>query len=138
MSCNETNHAVVKVDDELSSNIKLLIEKYVENDFDVSDYYTYDVITRINNLEISGYDNLMQGFQAHHDVLYDTNYFTSGDIWSNAWFTWKGTGKTTGEEYSNRGHFDYKWEDGKIAILQAYYSEYAEQNEAAAYAATQN
>ena len=36
MSCNETNHAVVKVDDELSSNIKLLIEKYVENDFDVS------------------------------------------------------------------------------------------------------
>ena len=90
----------------------------------------------------------MQGFQAHHDVLYDnitiedlyvhTNYFTSGDIWSNAWFTWKGTGKTTGEEYSNRGHFDYKWEDGKIAILQAYYSEYAEQNEAAAYAASQN
>ena len=50
----------------------------------------------------------MQGFQAHHDVLYDnitiedlyvhTNYFTSGDIWSNAWFTWKGTGKTTGED----------------------------------------
>ena len=50
----------------------------------------------------------------------------------------QGTGKTTGEEYSNRGHFDYKWEDGKIAILQAYYSEYAEQNEAAAYAASQN
>ncbi len=35
ISCNESNHAVVKVDDELSSNIKLLIEKYVENDFDV-------------------------------------------------------------------------------------------------------
>jgi len=148
MSCNDTNHAVVKVDDELSSNIKILIEKYVDNDFDVSDYYTDDVVTRINNLEITGYENLMQGFQAHHDVLYDnivvedlyvhTNYFTSGDIWSNAWFTWKGTGKTSGEEYSNRGHFDYKWEDGKIAILQAYYSEYAEQNEAAAYAASQN
>ena len=103
MSCNETNHAVVKADDELSSNIKLLIEKYVDNDFDVSDFYTDDVTTRINNLEFTGYENLMQGFQAHHDVLYDnitiedlyvhTNYFTSGDIWSNAWFTWKGTGK---------------------------------------------
>ena len=114
----------------------------------MTDYYTDDVITRINNLEISGYENLMQGFQAHHDVLYDniivedlyvhTNYFTSGEIWSNAWFTWKGTGKTTGEEYTNRGHFDYKWEDGKIVILQAYYSEYAEQNEAEAYAASQN
>ncbi len=99
MSCNETNHAVVKVDDELSSNIKLLIEKYVENDFDVSDFYTDDVVTRINNLEFTGYENLMQGFQTHHDVLYDnitiedlyvhTNYFTSGDIWSNAWFTWE-------------------------------------------------
>ena len=58
MSCNETNHAVVKVDDELTSNIKLLIEKYVDNDFDVSNYYTDDVVTRINNLEISGYENL--------------------------------------------------------------------------------
>ena len=48
-----------------------------------------------------------------------------------------GTGKTTGEEYTNRGHFDYKWENGKIVELWAYYSEYADSNETAAYQAAQ-
>jgi len=61
-----------------------------------------------------------------------TNYFADGEIWTNAWFTWTGTGKTTGTDYSNRGHFDYKWEDGKIVELLAYYSETAEMTETAA------
>ena len=87
----------------------------------------------------------MPGFQAHHEILYTdisiedlyvhTNYFADGEVWSNAWFTWKGKGQTTGDDYSNRGHFDYKWEDGKIVELLAYYSETAEMTEAAAYAA---
>ena len=67
-----------------------------------------------------------------------TNYFANGEIWSNAWFTWTGTGKTTGDDYSNRGHFDYKWENGKIVELLAYYSENAEAKEAKAYSEAQN
>ena len=43
----------------------------------------------------------------------------------------------SGEEYSNRGHFDYRWEDGKIVELLAYFSEYPESTETAAYAASQ-
>ena len=147
MSCANTNESVIKTDDVLSSNIKILFDKYVDNDFDVSDYYSVDVVGKINNLEISGLDNLLAGYKAHHELLYDniavqdvyvhTNYFSNGNTWSNAWFTWSGTGKTTGEEYTNRGHFDYKWENGKIVELWAYYSEYAESNEAAAYQAAQ-
>ena len=48
-----------------------------------------------------------------------------------------GVGKTTGEEYTNRAHFDYKWENGKIVELLAYYSEYADLKESAALQATQ-
>ena len=146
LGCAENNQSVIKTDDELSSNIKYLMEKYEKNEFDVSELYADDMVSRINNIELQGYDNLMPGFKAHHDILYEnikindlyvhTNYFADGEIWSNAWFTWTGTGKTTGEEYSNRGHFDYRWEDGKIVELLAYYSESAENNEIAAYTAS--
>jgi len=148
LGCNETNQSVIKTDDELSSNIKFLLEKYVKNEFDVSELYSKDLISRINNMEINGYDNLIPGFKAHHEILYNninikdlyvhTNYFANGEIWSNAWFTWTGTGKTTGDDYSNRGHFDYKWENGKIVELLAYYSENAESKEAKAYSEAQN
>ena len=148
LGCNETNQSVIKTDDELSSNIKFLLEKYVKNEFDVSELYSKDLISRINNMEINGYDNLIPGFKAHHEILYNninikdlyvhTNYFVNGEIWSNAWFTWTGTGKTTGDDYSNRGHFDYKWENGKIVELLAYYSENAEAKEAKAYSEAQN
>ncbi|MEC8738328.1 MAG: nuclear transport factor 2 family protein [Bacteroidota bacterium] len=149
ISCNQTNQnqSVIKNDDELTSNIELLFDKYLENKWDGSELYAEDVVCKINNLEFSGRDNLMKGFKDHHDFLYDniaikemkvyTTYFADGETWSNAWFTWTGTGKTTGNDYSNRGHFDYKWEDGKIVELLAYYSEDAGNTEAAAYAATQ-
>ena len=148
LGCDETKQSVIKTDDELSSNIKFLLEKYVKNEFDVSELYSKDLISRINNMEINGYDNLIPGFKAHHEILYNninikdlyvhTNYFSNGEIWSNAWFTWTGTGKTTGDDYSNRGHFDYKWENGKIVELLAYYSENAEAKEAKAYSEAQN
>ena len=70
------------------------------------------------------------------DIDIYTNYLSNGNVWTNAWFTWKGKGQTTGQEYSNRGHFDYKWEDGKIVELLAYFDETSENNEIAAYTAS--
>tara|TARA_Y100000766_G_scaffold257679_1_gene245407 strand:+ start:248 stop:742 length:495 start_codon:yes stop_codon:yes gene_type:complete len=148
IGCADTNQSILKTDDELSSNIKMLYEKYENNDFEVSQYYIDDVITRINNTEITGFENLTAGFKAHHDMLYNnielkdlyvhTNYFASGEIWTNAWLTWTGTGKTTGKEYSNRAHFDYKWENGKIVVVQGYFDESIEKMEIAAYTEAQN
>ena len=148
IGCTNSEQSIVKTDDELTSNIKLLFDKYVENDFDVSDYYAADLVAKVNNEEINGLNNLLKGFKAHHELLYNdiavndvyvhTNYFSSGDIWSNAWFTWSGTGKTTGENYTNRGHFDYKWENGKIVELLAYFSEESQNKEVAALTSSSN
>ena len=148
IGCADTNQSILKTDDELSSNIKMLFEKYENNDFEVSQYYIDDVIARINNTdEITGFENLTAGFKAHHDMfdnielkdLYvHTNYFASGEIWSNAWLTWTGSGKTTGKEYSNRAHWDYKWENGKIVVVQGYFDESIGEMEIAAYTEAQN
>ena len=54
------------------------------------------------------------------DLYVHTNYFANGEIWSNVWSTWTGTGKTTGKEYSLPTHFDYKWENGKIVEMNCY------------------
>ena len=47
----------------------------------------------------------------------------------------RATAKQPDESYSNRGHFSYKWQDGVIAELHGYWSEDAQNAEAAAYAA---
>ena len=72
------------------------------------------------------------------DLYVHTNYFASGEIWSNAWLTWTGSGKTTGKEYSNRAHWDYKWENGKIVVVQAYFDESIGEMEIVAYTEAQN
>ena len=130
---NVTKPSVVKMDDEISAKIQLLFEKYIQNEWDIMDLYAEDVVCKINNLEITGRDNLMEGFKMHHALLYkdimiennriQTEYWNNGEIWSRAWFTWTGQGQTTGTNYSNRGHFDYKWQDGQIVELLGYWSE---------------
>ena len=146
IGCTNSNQSVTKTDDDLSAKIKLQYENYAANDFSFSDQYSEDVVARINNTVIDGKNNLMTGWKSHHEVLYvniniedvyiHTNYLSNGNVWTNAWFTWKGKGQTTGQEYSNRGHFDYKWEDGKIVELLAYFDETSENNEIAAYTAS--
>ena len=137
--------STVRTDDELSAKIELLFDKYIQNEWDVMDLYAEDVVCKINNVEFSGRDNLMGGFKMHHDALYSniaikdmriqSEYWSDGEIWSRSWFTWTGDGQTTGDSYSNRGHFGYKWEDGRIAELHGYWSEDVQNTEAAAYAA---
>lgn len=146
VGCTNTNQSVIKTDDDLSAQISLQYENYAANDFSFSEQYADNVVARINNTVIEGKDNLMTGWKSHHEILYvdisiedvyiHTNYFSNGEVWTNAWFTWKGTGQTTGEEYSNRGHFDYNWEDGKIVEVLAYFDETAENGEIAAYTAS--
>lgn len=139
---DHTPQTTVETNDEYSQKIQLLFDKYVQNDFDVMEYYAEDVACYINNAVFSGRDNLMGGFKMHHDIMYkdiaieestiQTEYWSNGEVWSRAWFTWTGTGQTTGDSYSNRGHFDYKWENGQIVTLMAYYSEEIQNKEAAA------
>ena len=56
-----------------------------------------------------------------NDSYAHTNYFKGGDTWTNNWFTWEGTGNKTGIRTSNRSHFDYKWENGKIVEMNCYF-----------------
>ena len=56
ISCANTNQSVLKTDDELTSTINLLFDKYVANDFELSDYYADDVVARVNNQKMTLWD----------------------------------------------------------------------------------
>ena len=133
---------VIKTDDELSNTIQMLFDKYVANDFNITEYYAEDLSCAFNNMAFTGRDMMMAGFKMHHDALYtnisvedmqiQTEYWSDGSTWSRAWFTWKGQGQTTGTDYSNRGHFDYKWENGQIVEMWGFWSEDVQNTESAA------
>ena len=133
----------VRTDDDLTAKIELLFDKYIQNEWDVMDLYAEDVVCKINNVEFSGRIASWTDSNAprcslqqhrHQGHAFNQN-MEDGEIWSRSWFTWTGDGQTTGDSYSNRGHFGYKWEDGRIAELHGYWSEDAQNTEAAAYAA---
>ena len=89
----------------------------------------------------------MGGFKMHHDALFTvvSNIVHAHSIrilvavrfFDRTWFIWASDGQTTGDSYSNRGHFGYKWEDGRIAELHGYWSEDVQNTQAAAYACGQ-
>ena len=81
LSCANTNQSIVKSDDELSSTITLLFDKYVANDFEISDYYADDVIARVNNQELNGYENLIA------DTKHIMNYYMIILVLMNYMFT---------------------------------------------------
>ena len=43
-----------------------------------------------------------------------------------------GNGNKTGMRYANKSHFDFKWENGKIVEMQAYFDTKSLENELAA------
>ena len=151
-SCNKG--ITVSFDDPKSQAILSAYDSYMENDAAaIESLYSEDAVVFLNSLDSIPIQENVKNLAMHHE-LFDNISLSWGDGENErtafvqtssyptidvtlAWFTWTGTGKTTGEDYSNRGHFDYKWENGKIIELQAYYSESAETNEANAYAEAQ-
>ena len=76
-----------------------------------------------------GIKTIKEFFKSHHTIFNNieivdryahTNYFKTGETWTNKWFTWEGTGNKTGVRFSNRTHFDLKWENGKIVEMQIF------------------
>ena len=124
---------VIQRTDDLSTKVKQMAEDYVSKNFDIAnETYSDTVQARFNSTEVQGKENLIGGWHVEHKVFSDisiddqyahTNYFSGGNIWTNHWFTWSATANETGEKLQIRAHFDYKWEDGKIVIAQAFFSD---------------
>ena len=126
----QKNTADVKDADKNTLIIKETYEAYSNNDHSLWDeILADDAKVYLNNTLLDG-KTVKEGFKFHHtifnyirvtEVYAHTTYFKEGDVWTNSWFTWMGTGNKTGIGFSNRCHFDMKWENGKIVEMLCYY-----------------
>ena len=123
----------IKDNDKLTMKAYKLLEEYLIQNFNYWDEtYSDNAIIRYNNMLLD--KNTFLGLVKQDFVLFNnisidpsdddnnyahTNYFTNGvnkgDIWTNHWFIWSGTGNTSGLRYSARVHVDTKWENDKVA-----------------------
>ena len=120
----------IKDTDKYSKTVIKMNETYANNDHSVWDeMLSDDAKVYLNNTVVDG-KTVKEAFKGHHPIFNDikiieayahTNYFKSGDVWTNNWFIWMGTGNKTGIRFSNRAHFDMKWDNGKIIEMLCYF-----------------
>lgn len=120
----------IKDTDKYSKTVIKINETYANNDHSVWDeMLSDDAKVYLNNTVVDG-KTVKEAFKGHHSIFNDikiieayahTNYFKSGDVWTNNWFIWMGTGNKTGIRFSNRAHFDMKWDNGKIIEMLCYF-----------------
>ena len=121
----------VTFDDEKSNALKEAYSQYVKQAF-TGDIWSKDLQFYGNVTEPISYDEAMSLVGIHHELYDDIsmswgegessdiafvqtiNYPNYGYV-SQAWFTWRGTGKFSGETVEIPCHIGYLWgEDGKI------------------------
>ena len=129
MFCQKSAGLLSQVDD-LSLIAQELDADYALNEHTLWDKTLSDnAVVYLNNSKMDG-KTVKEIFKSHHTMFNDieildlyahTNYFKGGNIWTNTWFTWEGTGNKTGVRYSNRSNNNYKWENGKIVEMNCYY-----------------
>lgn len=118
--------ATVQDTDELTLNVKKLNQTYLENDFSLwNELLADNAEVFINNSKMDK-QAFISIFKGHHsifnniqtpDIFVETKYFKNGDIWTNEWVVWMGTGNKTGIRISNGANFNYMWKDGKVIML---------------------
>ena len=134
---NVANSTTVTNQDDKSMAVSKLMKGYVENNFDGS-LIADDCIVRFNNQELTKEDFL--GLAQFHHSMFDNIIFPDGwietisyngenwkegdgETWTNQWSNWTATSKISKETNTNRSHFNYKWENGKITEVNALFSD---------------
>jgi len=138
---SQKSAGLMSQEDDLSKLIGKMHDAYQSGNLQVWDeIISADAVIYLNNIKMD-YKTMKTAFQSHQTIFSDikiedryqhTNYFKEGEIWTNSWFTWEGTGNKTGLRYANTTHLDWKWESGKVVKMQFYFDPTGLNNEIAA------
>ena len=147
----EEEKSYLKTKDAISMNVKKYFDSSSDDDPSkfAENFYAEDVEVFINDLVIKGKKNYIERLNKIHkklikDMKFEqlhihTNYFskealahdgkTFGEmhpnedttIWTNAWGTLKGVGRSSNKPISFRIHMDFRTVKGKVVEMLAYY-----------------
>ena len=132
VGCSNPNTSTITFDDEKTIAIRQHFQNYLNNDVDaMATHWSDDLIVSGSSIEGTvGLDDAKGVIGLHHmlfsdisitapgqegDLYAETTYYAeSGETWTKTWYSWKGTGKFTGNKASDLSMSGFRWEDGKI------------------------
>ena len=88
--------------------------------------FAEDAVFYVNDTKLTP-SEVVDGFMTGHEYYKEikninrtttTMFYNNGDVYTNYWYTWNGTNKSTGELLSLRGYAYFKW-DG-LKVIEAY------------------
>ncbi len=143
----EVEKSILRTKDEISKKVIKYFDSAFDGDLKYAEsFYADDVEVMINKIKVSGKKAYIERLTKIQKVLFKdmkfldlhvhTNYFsdealasngkTFGDlrsktIWSNAWAELQAVGRITKKNVTFPIHCDFRWENGKVVEMLAYY-----------------
>ena len=128
---NDSNHVkktaaqigIIEGNDAKSQVMNAFNDAYLANDMsNQADIFSQDAIANVNSQQMPVSDMIaafMAGRDSYENITNTerataTFILENGDVYTNTWFTWGGTSKSTGVTLSNPVHASFKWDGDKV------------------------
>ena len=121
---SEFQEGIVEMNDSKSQAMDNFTKAYLENNLETQiDLFTEDAVIHINSNDVSP-AQMIEEFSRDKEFYENvenierataTMTFEDGDVYSNYWFTWKATSKSTGVTITNPVHSWFKWDGDKVS-----------------------
>lgn len=114
---------VIDQQDARTAKILEMSRAYCANDSEAwTKHYNPDALVQVNDKDLS-VEEVKAIYMAGHTVFRDIRHenvtcttmrYNNGTVWTNFWFEWHGTVRSTGEALKVRGYACFRWQDGKV------------------------
>tara|TARA_B100000929_G_scaffold254550_1_gene215878 strand:+ start:65 stop:556 length:492 start_codon:yes stop_codon:yes gene_type:complete len=123
---SENQQGVIEKNDAKSLVMDAFNKAYLDNDMTGQDgIFTENAAAKVNGQEMSPAEMIeafMGGREFYSDIKNinpstSTFIYDDGPIYTNTWFIWEGTSKSTGVTVTNPVHAYFKWEGDKVSSV---------------------
>ena len=109
--------------DSRTQKVREMCAGYCSNDASAwTKHFAEDAVLHVNDSDLT-LSEVSAAFSAGHEVFADIRHenvtcttmrYNHGQIYTNYWYVWKGTARSTGEELSIKGYAWFRWEGDQV------------------------
>ena len=114
---------VIDQQDTRTAKIVEMSRAYCDNDSETwMKHYSPEALVKVNDKDLN-LEEVTAIYMAGHGVFQDIHHenttcttmrYNNGTVWTNYWYDWHGTVRSTGEKLKVRGYACFRWQDGKV------------------------
>ena len=103
--------------------VREMCDGYCNNDTSAwTKHFAEDAVLHVNDSDLT-LTEVSAAFSAGHEVFADIRHenvtcttmrYNHGQVYTNYWYVWKGTTRSTGEELSIKGYAWFRWEGDQV------------------------